>query len=310
MSLDADTRNVITGVLSENPVVLFMKGNRIQPRCGFSAKSVAALDMLLPDYVAIDVLQHAEIREGIKEYGNWPTIPQLYVRGELVGGSDIIQEMFSSGELADLLGVKRPVGGTPRIDVEPAAAASMTSALASNTGMAIHLKIDAGWEHSLSLAPPGAADVVIRIGDGPLALHLDPWSAARADGLRIASRDSLQGTGFSFENPQAPPPVSNMEPDVLKTALEHGKVKHVVDVRGDDERSIAALPGAMPWSEETMRAIDALDKDTTLVFFCHKGGRSLAVAERYRRRGYTRLFNLQGGIDAWAQQVDPSLRRY
>ena len=85
---------------SNNRVVLFMKGNRQQPQCGFSAKTVSALDMLIPDYLHVNVLDHPEIRDGIKAYGNWPTIPQLYVGGELIGGSDIVLEMFESGELA------------------------------------------------------------------------------------------------------------------------------------------------------------------------------------------------------------------
>ena len=101
MPLDNETRSAIDSLLADNPVVLFMKGNRQQPQCGFSAKTVSALDMLVPEYVTIDVLQYPEIREGIKEYGNWPTIPQLYVKGELVGGCDIIQEMMQTGELAE-----------------------------------------------------------------------------------------------------------------------------------------------------------------------------------------------------------------
>jgi len=93
----------IESLLSENPVVLFMKGTRFAPRCGFSAAAAGVLNELLPDYVSVDVLEDAEIREGIKAYGNWPTIPQLYVKGELVGGCDIALEMYRSGELKKLL---------------------------------------------------------------------------------------------------------------------------------------------------------------------------------------------------------------
>lgn len=102
MSLDDQTRDMIAGILRDNPVILFMKGNRASPQCGFSGKTAAALDMLLPDYPTIDVLQNPEVREGIKQYGNWPTIPQLYVNGELVGGCDIVMEMYQSGELQRL----------------------------------------------------------------------------------------------------------------------------------------------------------------------------------------------------------------
>jgi Grx4 family monothiol glutaredoxin len=105
MSLTPEIRDAIDGLLRENRVVLFMKGNRAQPQCGFSARTVEALDMILPDYEVVDVLKNPEVREGIKAYGNWPTIPQLYVAGELVGGCDIVKEMFDSGELGTLLGV-------------------------------------------------------------------------------------------------------------------------------------------------------------------------------------------------------------
>ncbi|MBU1376351.1 MAG: Grx4 family monothiol glutaredoxin [Alphaproteobacteria bacterium] len=89
--------------VSENAVVLFMKGEPEQPRCGFSAVSVQILDHLGVDFVGVDVLQSEPLREGIKTYSDWPTIPQLYVKGEFVGGCDIIKEMFQSGELKTML---------------------------------------------------------------------------------------------------------------------------------------------------------------------------------------------------------------
>jgi monothiol glutaredoxin len=85
--------------VAENPVILFMKGVPEQPRCGFSAVSVQILDHLGVDFVGVDVLQSDALREGIKTFSDWPTIPQLYVKGEFVGGCDIIREMFQSGEL-------------------------------------------------------------------------------------------------------------------------------------------------------------------------------------------------------------------
>ncbi len=89
--------------VSDNPVVLFMKGQPEQPRCGFSAVVVQILDHLGADFVGVDVLQSEPLREGIKAYSDWPTIPQLYVAGEFVGGADIVREMFQSGELKTLL---------------------------------------------------------------------------------------------------------------------------------------------------------------------------------------------------------------
>ncbi|MCS6985878.1 MAG: Grx4 family monothiol glutaredoxin [Sphingomonadaceae bacterium] len=93
----------IADLVSANPVVLFMKGTRLFPQCGFSARAVAILDHLGVDFLDVDVLQDPELRQGIKTYSNWPTIPQLYVRGEFVGGSDIMMEMFEAGELQALL---------------------------------------------------------------------------------------------------------------------------------------------------------------------------------------------------------------
>jgi len=86
-----------------NDVVLFMKGSALFPQCGFSSRAVAILDRLGATYETVDVLQDQDIRQGIKEYSDWPTIPQLYVKGEFVGGSDIMMEMFESGELQQML---------------------------------------------------------------------------------------------------------------------------------------------------------------------------------------------------------------
>ncbi len=93
----------LTGIVSSNDVVLFMKGTPLFPQCGFSSKAIAILDHLGVAYESIDVLQDMEIRQGIKAFSDWPTIPQLYVKGEFVGGSDIMMEMFEAGELHELL---------------------------------------------------------------------------------------------------------------------------------------------------------------------------------------------------------------
>lgn len=306
--MSPEVREAIEGLLRDHRVVLFMKGNRAQPQCGFSAKTVAALDMVLPDYVAIDVLQNPDIREGIKAYGNWPTVPQLYVDGELVGGSDIVTEMFDSGELGNALGIAEPTAQPPRIEIEPAAADIMVGALGDRPGDAIHLKINAGFEHSLSLGPPRAAS--LDVSAGPVTLQVDRWSAARADGLKIRVRDSLQGQGFSFDNPNAPPPVNQMSVQELRAAFDRGDRLWLFDVRGDDERAVAAIEAAMPWDEAAIKLIDGLPADAPIVFHCHRGGRSQAVAERYRRKGYTNLHNLAGGIDAWSRQIDASVPTY
>ena len=98
-----DTASRISDIVTSNDVVLFMKGTPLFPQCGFSSKAIAMLDHLGVGYESVDVLQDMEIRTGIKSYSDWPTIPQLYVKGEFVGGSDIMMEMFEDGELHQVM---------------------------------------------------------------------------------------------------------------------------------------------------------------------------------------------------------------
>lgn len=96
----------ITDTLKDHPVVLFMKGSPDAPRCGFSSLAVQILDHIGADFVGVDVLQDEGLRDGIKVFSDWPTIPQLYVKGEFIGGSDIVREMFNAGELQSLMAEK------------------------------------------------------------------------------------------------------------------------------------------------------------------------------------------------------------
>lgn len=101
--MNPETKTKIDKMLADNRIFLFMKGSPSFPQCGFSARAVAILRELGAEFGSFDVLEDQEIREGVKEYGQWPTIPQLYVDKQLVGGSDIMMEMFQAGELAKLV---------------------------------------------------------------------------------------------------------------------------------------------------------------------------------------------------------------
>ncbi len=114
-----EIRDFIKNAITEEPVMLFMKGSPEEPRCGFSGRVVSILDALGTDYAALDILPDPRIRQELSAISNWPTIPQLFVGGELVGGADIAIEMFESGELAQLLGVEQP-----QLEAEPAPAPS------------------------------------------------------------------------------------------------------------------------------------------------------------------------------------------
>jgi monothiol glutaredoxin len=99
----SDANSRISDLVTTNDVVLFMKGTPLFPQCGFSSKAIAILDHCGVAFESVDVLQDMEIRQGIKAFSDWPTIPQLYVKGEFVGGSDIMMEMFEAGELQQLM---------------------------------------------------------------------------------------------------------------------------------------------------------------------------------------------------------------
>ena len=106
---DEELTDKVRALIAENPVILFMKGTPTEPRCGFSLRTVQVLDRMGIEYGAVDVLPALQpLREATAEIADWQTFPQLYVNGELVGGCDIVEEMFASGELAGLLGVEQP----------------------------------------------------------------------------------------------------------------------------------------------------------------------------------------------------------
>jgi monothiol glutaredoxin len=116
-----EIRKFLEEAISENEVMLFMKGTPDQPRCGFSMRTSAALNSLEVRYAAMDILPDPRIREELSAISDWPTIPQLFVNGKLVGGCDIVMEMYETGELADLLGVEQPEDEPEPPSVEPPA---------------------------------------------------------------------------------------------------------------------------------------------------------------------------------------------
>jgi len=121
VSPEQQIREAIQDAITSNDVLLFMKGTPDAPRCGFSARTVAALESLGAPFAAVDILPDPRIRQELSALSNWPTIPQLFVKGELVGGCDIVTEMYETGELAEALGVEQPAEAA-----EPAADAPLS----------------------------------------------------------------------------------------------------------------------------------------------------------------------------------------
>jgi len=309
MSLDPALRTRIETLLAANPAVLFMKGSPQMPQCGFSAKAVAALEAIGAEYAHVDVLADDAIREGIKVYGDWPTIPQLYIGNELIGGSDIIAQMLGSGELSDAFGLPPPDRTPPDITITPAALDMLRSSIdQAGQEVALTIEIDARFRTRLHLAAPDASAISQTLHG--IAVQCDLASARRANGLTIDFADDLRGRGLVIDNPNAPKPVHTLTPAEANTRAQAGALT-IVDVRPPEERALAALPLAVRvFDDEGEAALRALPKDTALAFLCHRGGRSQQAAERFAALGFTQVYNIEGGIEAWAQQVDAAIAQY
>ena len=307
MSLDPALRARIETLLAANPVVLFMKGDPRAPACGFSSKAVGALDAAGASYAHVNVLTDPEIREGIKAYGDWPTIPQLYIGGELVGGSDIILQMAASGELHAALGLPAPDRSPPAITITAAAAAMLQQAIAdAGAGYALQIDIDKGFNARLQLAPRD--DAAIASESEGIRAQFDLASAQRARGLTIDWADDERGKGLVIDNPNAPPKVRNLSPAEASTRAQAGGLT-IVDVRPAEERAQASIPLDHATFDDGVEEIEALPKDTPIAFLCRSGGRSAQAAEHFRALGFREVYNIVGGTNAWAE-IDPSVPQY
>jgi monothiol glutaredoxin len=308
MALSEQTRECIESYIGSNDVVLFMKGNRAMPQCGFSGKVVQILDSLVQDYTTVDVLSDPAIRDGIKEYSAWPTIPQLYLKGEFVGGCDVITEMYATGELHKQLGLVAPQRKIPSLRVTPAAAARLQEYLQRAPGKQLKMTIDARYEASLGLAP--AQEHEVEVESNGIKVRMDYSTAERADGVSIDLVESASGASFKIDNPSAPAEVKQLAPRDVKQLIDSGSNFVFLDVRTPDERATASIPGTRLLDQATASEIEKLPKDTMLVFHCHHGGRSQAAADHFRSRGFTNVNNMAGGIDAWSREVDSGVPRY
>ncbi|MCR9164281.1 MAG: Grx4 family monothiol glutaredoxin [Nannocystaceae bacterium] len=304
---ESATHQRIEALTKSDKVVLFMKGNRAQPQCGFSATVVGILDQYVPDYTTVNVLADPEIREGVKEFSDWPTIPQLYVDGEFVGGCDIVRQLDDEGELIATLGDAAKPPEPPSIEITEAAAAVFKQAMAEAEGdEQLRLVVSPTFQHELALDLPRPSDLVVEAAG--LKILVDPGTTRRANGLRI---DHVEGpqVGFRMDNPNAPAQVQQIGVKEAAALVKEDGVKFF-DVRTPRERSIAKLEGAIHLDGDNVGEMMELPKDTPLVFHCHHGHRSFQAAIRFLEQGFTKVYNVVGGIDAWSQQVDPSIPRY
>jgi len=306
--MEANVRSKIDSLVKSNEVVLFMKGNPQAPQCGFSAQLVRILGDLLPTYATVDVLADAAIRDGIKEYSDWPTIPQLYVKGEFVGGCDIVKDMFQKGDLQKMFGVKVEEVSPPKITVTDSARDALLAAQKDAGGEPLHLAVDERFASSLDVGPKEQHEMEVEANG--LKLCLDRGTAKRANGLVIDFVDQNGQKGFKIENPNAPAKVKQVSVKELKALLDAGRPIQLFDVRGPDEAATASIKGARLLDEAALADIGRLPKDTPLYFHCHHGGRSQRVADQMLAQGYKSAHNIAGGIDKWSTEIDSSVPRY
>ncbi len=306
--LNEETRARIERMVASDRVVLFMKGTPEMPQCGFSATTTGILDSLLPAYTTFDVLEDRQVREGVKAYSQWPTIPQLYIDGEFVGGCDIVKQMYNAGDLHQALGQAPPDRTPPDIALSDRAAALIRQTVEGHPGSHVHLGIDSRWQHRFNLGPAEGHE--IRSLANGVEILMDLGTAQRAPGLELDIEETFQGYAFRVSNPNEPSPVVELEPAELERRLEAPGGFLLFDVRPPAERERARIAGDRVLDDEASAYIHNLPKETELAFYCHRGGRSRSVAEHFRLEGHTRVHNLSGGIDAWSEQVDPSVPRY
>lgn len=269
-----------------------MKGTRHAPQCGFSATVVRILDELLIAYTTVDVLGSPEVREGIKEYSSWPTLPQLYIDGQFIGGADIVREMRDTGQLEVALGVTSPAPPPPKIAVTAAARKALLQAMAEEDDE-LHLEVDVGFEHMLYFAPRRASDIAVDAGG--VVFLLDRASARRADGVSIDLVDGPDGLGFKLDNPNEPLRVGHVSLDEIAAMGERGDPILIFDLRDQNGPLDVVIPGSVPFNLAARKRLEDLDKATPIAFFCHHGSTSRWTAEHYLQQGFKRVFNVQLG---------------
>lgn len=306
MALNEALKQRIDGYLASERVVLFMKGTRRAPQCGFSAQVVQILDELVPQYQTHDVLASAELRDGIKAYSQWPTIPQLYIDGKFVGGCDIVRDMKASGELEKLLGTEALPVAPPKVTASPEAVAAFKAAISEGDPDVLHLQVSEQFEHDLFFGPPEPGDVEVDLGG--LKLYVGRSSVGRAQGVSIGFIDGANA-GFKIDNPNQPPQVIELSVQDAKKMLERAELQ-LFDVRPESEGDIARIAAGRTLNDESVDYIKGLDKNTPIAFYCHHGMRSRGVAQSVLQQGFRKVYNLKGGIDAWSLAIDPSIPRY
>lgn len=192
------------------------------------------------------------------------------------------------------------------VTVSPAAAKAFKDAAEPGSDV-LRLEVDASFKYDLFFGPREDGD--IEVASNGIVLHVAGASAGRAHGITIDYVMSGSGMAFRIENPNEPPRVKGISPKELQALMDIGEVE-LFDVRPDEERALASIAQARSLDARGQAYLRALEKDTPVALHCHHGVRSRAAAEQLLREGFTKVYNLEGGIEAWSCDVDPSVPRY
>lgn len=219
--------------------------------------------------------------------------------------------MFENGELQSLLGVepeKPPADAKPpKITITAGARAAFSEAMKEAGDDVLRFDATSSFEYDLYFGPKQDGDFAVDAGG--LTVHVPPTAAARLDGASIDFIDGPQGAGFRIDNPNEPARVKTMSPSELLALREAGEALHLFDVRGERERILAKIEGDVALDDEGKEKLAALPKNARVVLYCHHGVRSRSAAEEVIGQGYSNVYSLAGGIDAWSA-IDPSVPRY
>ncbi len=304
----SDIQAKIEELIKSNDVILFMKGNKQMPQCGFSARTLEAMFSLGVDFETVDVLSDPEIRQGIKDYSNWPTIPQLYVKQEFIGGCDIVTQMVAAGELHEVIGIEYTPPKAPELHLTDSFVTAIRSAIEGAGGQGTtRLQISPRFEYGIGLSDEAPGD--FKVEANGLTILVDASTAERADGIHLDFRDG-PGGGIVIDNPNEPPSVRGLDVHSYKSMRDLNEPHYLLDVRTKEEWDKARIEGAILLDENGMRKLDDLEENATLVLMCHHGIRSAQAAGQLLQRGFRKVYNLEGGIDAWSIHVDTNVPRY
>ena len=286
-----ELRQKLQGMIDSHDIVLFMKGNRQQPQCGFSNRVVGILEELEIDYQTYNVFSDPDIRSGMKDFSQWPTFPQLYVKQEFVGGCDLVTAMMQSGELPGLLGVTLEEVEPPTIHCSPSILALFKESLATHGG-GVHLEVPKNFEYDIGVGPKNSGQIETIVDGVPF--YMSRGSAKRANGISLDFKDGPNG-GVLIDNPNEPTFQDIAVSDVESWLADNPTAKvYQIGVGAD-----ALLPFTTIFDATAHQEINDLSKDHPIAFMCMMGVRSQQAAKSLAFQGYTNIFNIVGGLNAW-----------